>query len=135
MQRGPVAVRFDHEDVAAAGDRFVLEANTGGIGDNRNGLALGGLRNAALLGTGTLSLRQAFDRAAGQVGSLSAQAQTEAGAAESLLRGSESSQAAFSGVNLDEEAAKMLEYENAYNASARLIQVADQLFDVLLDAF
>ena len=43
-------------------------------------------------------------------------------------------QDSISGVNLDEEAANMLKYQQAYQAAAQLIRVASTLFDSLLSA-
>ena len=51
----------------------------------------------------------------------------------STLNAAEASQSEFAGVNLDEEAAHLLEFQQAYQASARILQTAKELFQSLLD--
>jgi flagellar hook-associated protein 1 FlgK len=41
----------------------------------------------------------------------------------------------ISGVNLDEEAGRLVQYQSAYNASARVLSVAQEIFDTLLQSF
>ena len=54
--------------------------------------------------------------------------------ASSTLDAAEASQSEFAGVNLDEEAAHLLEFQQAYQASARILQTARELFDTLLQS-
>jgi flagellar hook-associated protein 1 FlgK len=51
----------------------------------------------------------------------------------STLNAAEASQSEFAGVNLDEEAAHLLEFQQAYQASARILQTAKELFQSLLE--
>ena len=69
------------------------------------------------------------------VGAAAGQAEVNRSAAQSLLEQSESYRESVSGVNLDEEAANLIRFEQAYNASAQLISVARDTFNVLLNAF
>jgi len=62
-------------------------------------------------------------------------AQHDEEAAEALLQQSQGNRDAISGVNLDEEAGRLIQYQSAYNASAQVVSVARQLFDTLLGAF
>ena len=50
-----------------------------------------------------------------------------------LLDAAEASQSEFAGVNLDEEAAHLLEFQQAYQASARILQTAKELFQSLIE--
>ena len=69
------------------------------------------------------------------MGTLTAQAQIRSDAALAVLEGTESEVNAVQGVNLDEEAARLIEFQVAYNANAKVIAVAQELFDSLLAAF
>jgi flagellar hook-associated protein 1 FlgK len=69
------------------------------------------------------------------VGSVTSRAQINRDSSEVLLRNSQSAVDSTSGVNLDEEAAALIKYELAYNASAQVIQVARDIFDTLIGTF
>jgi flagellar hook-associated protein 1 FlgK len=43
-------------------------------------------------------------------------------------------QSSVSGVNLDEEAARLIQFQQSYQAAAKVLQVAQSLFDTLLNA-
>jgi flagellar hook-associated protein 1 FlgK len=118
----------------AAGDSFSINDNAGGTGDNRNALLLAGLLNTKVLGNGTLSLAGVVNGYVGTVGLQTSQAQNGATAQQSVLASAQAAQSSVSGVNLDEEAASMLKFEQAYQAAAQTIKVADTLFQSLLNA-
>ena len=69
-----------------------------------------------------------------KVGIRTAQLRADTQAAEALLAQSVARRESVSGVNLDEEAANLIRFEQGYNASARVMQVAREIFDVLLGA-
>lgn len=125
-------VEFVISGAPAAGDTFTIEANIGGEGDNRNALALAGLGSAGILDGGTLGITSAFGGLVAQVGTVTGQAGTGL-EAQGVLRDQAQQQVlSVSGVNLDEEAANMLRYQQAYEAAAQMISVADTLFQTLL---
>ena len=126
--------RFQISGVAEAGDRFVLEANAGGIGDNRNALLLGGVGDLTALDGGTASLNQAVNQVVTRVGAQTLQSASTRDAQGVLLEQAREALLAESGVNLDEEAADLLRYEQSYQAAAQLIATADTLFQSLLAA-
>ncbi len=66
------------------------------------------------------------------VSSQTHQAEVNGKAQESLFQQNLEARAAKSGVNLDEEAANMLQYQQAYQAAAKVISTADQMFQTLL---
>lgn len=125
---------FSITGVPAAGDSFAIEANTGGVGDNRNALNLASLDTDGLLDGGTLSISAGFGALVASVGTVTGQAATSLDA-QSVLRNQAQQQVlSVSGVNLDEEAANMLRYQQTYEASARMVSIADNLFQTLLAA-
>ncbi len=117
-----------------AGDAFRVERNSGGVGDNRNALAIAGLQSAGLLGGGATSIGEAVIGVVGRIGTLAGQAETSASAQRTLVTSARDSVLATSGVNLDEEAADLLKWQRAYQAAAQTIVVADTLFQTLLAA-
>ncbi len=135
----------DPERVAAAGDIKRDAANnpvldSGGnpiplIGDNRNALKLAGLgEKKALLG-GSANMHDVYGQIVTNVGTLTRSAEINRTAQQGLLERAKTSREEVSGVNLDEEAANLLNYQQAYQASAQVIAVANSLFDTLLGAF
>lgn len=118
----------------AAGDSFTVGPNTGGVGDNRNLLALTALQHTKTLAQGTRDYGDVYGSAVTGVGARTAQAQSASAAQEALLNQAVAARDSVAGVNLDEEAANLLRFQQAYQAAAQAIQVAGSLFDSLLAA-
>ncbi|MBQ4846307.1 flagellar hook-associated protein FlgK [Pseudoalteromonas sp. MMG005] len=134
---------FNIEGNVKEGDSFQVEFNTGGFDDNRNGLALSQLQSSELvrenvITTTTADNLQTFNEAyAGlvtDVGVVANQAKTNGAAFEALAAQSEAWFESMSGVNLDEEAANLLRFQQSYSASAQIISTARTIFDTLLSA-
>ncbi len=117
-----------------AGDRFTVDLNATPVGDNRNALALAAVATGPVLADSE-SLGEAYQRLSGGIAARSAEAGITAESNASIAASSRSALASVAGVNLDEEAANMLRYEQNYNASARVISIARSLFDALLGIF
>jgi flagellar hook-associated protein 1 FlgK len=133
----PIAVNgwsLELEGTPAAGDAFAVGNNASGVGDNRNFLALAGALNAPHLDGGTVSLNGAIGRFIAGVGVQTRQAQVSRDALEVVQRDSIAARESVSGVNLDEEAANLIRYQQAYQAAAQVVQVANAAFDSLLGA-
>ena len=118
--------------VAAAGDGFSVVPNTGGTGDNGNILAIASLRTAKLMGQGAASLSDAYAQVVADVGNRTRSAEIGSQAQAAVLTQAFSAQQAVSGVNLDEEAANLLMYQQAYQAAGKVIATANALFDEIL---
>jgi flagellar hook-associated protein 1 FlgK len=116
------------------GDTFTVERNGGGVGDNRNALAVADLRSRPLLAGGSASLSTAFGALVGGVGSEAQQAGVNRDAQATIVAQSRERLASVSGVNLDEEAADLVRWQQAYQAAAQTIAVANSVFDVLMAA-
>lgn len=128
------SLRIDLAGVPAEGDAFVIRPNQDGRGDNANLLALADVKDKAALKGGDATLHEFYSGMVGRVGSQSLRANINLEAQEVLLEQAQSARDAVAGVNLDEEAANMLRYQQAFQASAQLIVVANSLFHSLLDA-
>ncbi len=116
-----------------AGDTFTVEFNKDASTDNRNALAMVELETADVIG-GKRTFSEAYGQLVERVGTQSSLAETNTNISESLLATSQANRDSVSGVNLDEEAANLIRFEQAYNANAQVISVARDLFDTLLNA-
>lgn len=120
--------------IPQAGDELTIENNTGGSGDNRNALALADLQTSRELFGGTASFQDAYGSLVADIGVQTRQAQTGSETERVLLEQSIAARDSVSGVNLDEEAANLIRFQQAYQAAAQFISVADQVFQTLLNA-
>jgi flagellar hook-associated protein 1 FlgK len=118
----------------AAGDTFNVGFNTNGVGDNRNALAMAGMQSTRLVNGGTASFNDAYGMLVANTGTRAHQAQTSSQVQQGLLQQAQDAWSQKSGVNLDEEAANLLRFQQAYQAAARVISVSDQVFNTLLNA-
>ena len=114
------------------GDTFAISANTANSTDNGNASALAKLRNSNLLDGGTTSIGSAWNNLVTQVGVQANRASTNLTSQKALLASSTQQQQSVSGVNLDEEAMNLMKYQQAYQASAKVMQTANSLFASLL---
>lgn len=123
-----------YNGVPAVGDQVVIQYNNGGVGDNRNALLLGELSSTKTIDSGAATYQSAYGQLVSGVGTRTRDAQVGQEASESILRQSEAQRESISGVNLDEEAADLIRFQQAYQASARVIQVSSELFDTILNS-
>jgi flagellar hook-associated protein 1 FlgK len=116
----------------ATGDSFTVASNVGGVGDNRNALKLAAVLTQGVLNNGTESLDAAASRVVGAVGVATNGANASLDAQKIIYEDSKGAIDSLSGVNLDEEAANLLRYQQAYQAAAQAIRVAQTIFDTLI---
>jgi len=117
----------------AAGDSFRIGYNASGVSDNRNALLMSALQSADTVGS--VSYQGAWGDAVSYVGSTTQHARIDAESSLAVLNQSRDRRESLSGVNLDEEAANLIRFEQAYNASAQVISVARSVLQSLFDAF
>lgn len=125
------------------GDTFDISFNKHGVSDNRNALKLADLQNKQVVGVDAnikdiatgMSFTDDYGDTIERVGTLTAQARQDEIATDAVLKQATDNRDSLSGVNLDEEAAKLIQFEQYYNASAQVIQVARTLFDTLISTF
>jgi flagellar hook-associated protein 1 FlgK len=118
--------------VPGDGDTFTISKNTDASGDTRNAALLAGLQTKNTLNNGTATYQSAYAQLVSTVGNKAREVATNATAASTLLTQVTASQQDVSGVNLDEEAANLLKYQQAYQAAGKVMQIAGTLFDTLL---
>lgn len=115
------------------GDTFSIGPNTNGAADNRNALLMGALQSSNTLAGGTASYQAAYGQMVSQMGNKTRELEVTSTAQAALLTQAQTLQQSESGVNLDEEAANLLRYQQAYQAASKVIQTANQMFEALLN--
>lgn len=118
--------------VPAAGDSVAIDPTAYPAANNGNALALVALRDAKLVGGATVT--DAYASAIGAIGVRVQGAHAAASTSASVASAAESARANQAGVNLDEEAARLMQYQQGYQAAAKVLQVAQTVFDALLQA-
>lgn len=113
------------DDARQLGDGYKLNAGNAG--------AFLDLRDRKVFDGGT-SFTDGFSSAMAVVGTRTQSAQLAAQLSSTVANNLELDRTAVSGVNLDEEAARLLQYQQAYQASSKVIQIAQSLFDSVLNA-
>jgi len=116
----------------ASGDTFAVSSNTSGVGDNRNGLLLSALQTSNLVAGSSTTYQGAYTQLISLIGNKTSELQVTSSAADKLYANAYNAQQAESGVNLDEEAANLMRYQQAYQAAAKVMKTASDLFDSLL---
>ena len=118
------------------GDQFTLESNGAGVADNSNAVALGALQTTKTLlaagGKPTANFQSTYSNLVSEVGNKTNEVKVSKAAQESLLEQATAAREALSGVNLDEEAANLIRFQQAYQASARVMSISSSLFDEIL---
>lgn len=121
--------------VPAAGDRFTLGFNSDASTDNRNALNLIGVGHASILNGGTTTMSGAYSHLVEVVGIQAHAANLNMEASKHILTQTQGLRDSMSGVNLDEEAADLIRFEQMYNANAQVISIARDLFERLTSMF
>ncbi|WP_372747607.1 flagellar hook-associated protein FlgK [Litorivivens sp.] len=119
----------------AAGDSFNLSANSGGVGDNRNLRAMLGIQDAGMFNNGNTSVMESAATVLGDVAVATRSSSIRANSQLSLLNQNVARRESVSGVNLEEEAANMLRYQQAYQAAAQAVSTSNTIFQTLINAF
>lgn len=115
------------------GAQFTVEPNAGGVSDNRNALLLAALQTSEGLASGTTTYQGAYSQMVSSVGNRTRETEVAAEAQGALLQQTRDAQQSVSGVNLDEEAANLIRYQQAYQAAGRMVAIASGLFETILD--
>jgi flagellar hook-associated protein FlgK len=114
------------------GDRFSFNFNENGVSDNQNALALSNLQQQETLDGG--SYQDLYGSLIERVGTRTSTSRITMAANKAVLDSTVTAKSSVSGVNLDEEAAKLVQFQQAYQASAQLIRTSQTLFDTLLNS-
>lgn len=134
---------FNLTGVPKVGDTFSIGFNSNGYNDNRNGLAMSALQDTSLVrrsaqpfgqAVNQYSFNQSYATMVGNIGERTRQARTANEANSAILEQTTLWYESLSGVNLDEEAANLIRFQQSYAAAAKIIQTSQTIFDTLLQS-
>ena len=120
--------------VPRSGDVITVEPTPASAvaANNGNALAMLALRDAGI--TGGRTATDAWSSALADIGVMVQSGKTSAAISDDVAGQAEFSRSSQSGVNLDEEAARLIQYQQSYQAAAKVLQVAQSLFDTLIQS-
>ena len=125
-------ISFAISGAPSDGDTFTVGPNPTGVSDNRNALLLGGLQTKTVMSGGTATFQDSYSQMVSEIGNKAREVSVSSTAQDTLVRQGQDAIQSVSGVNLDEEAANMMRYQQAYQAAAKVIGIAGKLFDTIL---
>jgi len=124
-------ISFTMTGAPGNGDKFTISPSSAG-GDTRNAGLLGALQSKNILDNGKATYQSAYALLVSDVGNKTREVQVNAASSAALLEQTQTAANNVSGVNLDEEAANLLKYQQAYQACSKVMQIADTIFNSLL---
>lgn len=113
------------------GDKFRIDGNQDGIGNNEAMLKLVALEDSKVM-PGGLTLTEGYIERVNLVGNVARQAAISKQALTVVYKQAQEARDGVSGVSLDEEASELVRFQQAYQANAKVMQIASQLFDSIL---
>ena len=125
-------ISFQISGTPNSGDTFTIARNASAVSDGRNALSLGQLQTQNTMSGNAATYQSAYAQLVSDVGNKSREVQVKSEAQNTLLKQAELARDSVSGVNLDEEAANLMRYQQAYQASAKVLDLSNTLFDALL---
>lgn len=123
---------FSISGIPADGDQFTIDDNSSGVSDSRNAILLGDLQTGKTMSGNTATFATVYAQLVSDVGNKASEIDTLQTTQETILSNAQDSMDSYSGVNLDEEAANLLQYQQAYQAAAKVLEIASTLFDSIL---
>lgn len=127
------SIEIDDTSTAGVTDSFTFDLSFA-EGDNSNAVAMAEMSDAKLMNGGTTTLVGVFENTKLDIGSKTKAAEVRAGSADAIFQQAYNRVQSESGVNLDEEAANLMRFQQAYQASARIMTTAQTIFDSLLSS-
>jgi flagellar hook-associated protein FlgK len=124
-------LRLEFSTAPKTGDIFSVDGNTDGIGNNEAMLRMVALEEDAIM-PGGLTMTEAYIERVNQVGSVARQSAIAEQALSVVYQQAQEARDGISGVSLDEEASALVRFQQAYQANAKVMQVAMALFDSIL---
>jgi flagellar hook-associated protein 1 FlgK len=122
------SVVADVRKIAAASQ----DPSISGVGDNRIALQLASLQNSLTMATGTETFAQFYQGMVGSIGVTAGSVKQDFDVKSNLMNQIEVQRESISGVNMDEEGASILQFQKAFEASSKLMSIANEMLDTLL---
>ena len=120
------------DSVLADVNNIATAINPNSPGDNRVAIAISRLQHEKILGEGSSTLEEHYLKTVGNVGMQMSKSKIDSEQSGGILAQAKSIKERISGVSLDEETANMVKYQNAYEASAKVIRASDEMFKAVL---
>jgi flagellar hook-associated protein 1 FlgK len=124
-------LKIDFTATPKSNDSFTVDGNQDGIGSNDNLLKLVALENAKVM-PNNLTMTESYIESVNQVGNIAKQADISKQALTVVNTQAQQAHDSISGVSLDEEASSLVKFQQSYQANAKVMQIASQLFDTIL---
>jgi flagellar hook-associated protein 1 len=131
---GVTNVSFTMSGTPSNNDTFTIASNTSGSQDGSNALAMANLTSSTAF-NGSTTLTSAYANYVNSIGNTASSLDASSTSQQSLVSQLTSQQQSVEGVNLDEEAANLMQYEQLYEANSKVIQTAASLFQTLIGIF
>lgn len=125
-------LKLEFSNLPVKDDIFRVDGNKDGIGNNENMLKLIGLEDQKVM-PGNLTLTEYYIERVNQVGNVARQASISKDALNVVFKQAQEARDSTSGVSLDEEASALVRFQQAYQANAKVMQMASQLFEAILN--
>ena len=120
-------------EIAKDPGRIVAGLIPNASGDNRIANMISELQQHRVMESGTTTFDEFYNSIVGKVGIATDKANRGAESQKNIHSQLENIRDSVSGVSLDEEATKMIEFQKTFDASAKLIQTADEMFDTIIN--
>lgn len=120
------------DDVKADLNNIATALMPNSPGDNRIALAISKLQHEKILGEGTRTLEEQYLQTIGNIGLETGKARLDTEQSEGILAQTKQMKERISGVSIDEEAANLMKYQHAYDASAKVLKASDEMFKTIL---
>jgi flagellar hook-associated protein 1 FlgK len=130
-----LGIKFTVTGTAKEGDEFAITNDTTRTGDNRNALRLYKLTNESIFGKGQGSFQDVYGSVAAKVGATANSADVTAKSAQKSASDLKAAYDSKTGVDLDREAADLLRFQQAYQASAQVVSAAREMFATIMKIF
>jgi len=129
-------VSFTMSGAPQNNDKFTLGPNTNGVSDSRNAVALGRIQTSKTMmsadGSPSATIQSVYSQMVSNVGNQTREVNANRDAQQALLEQATQAKHSVAGVNLDEEAANLLRYQQAYQAAGKVMSLASKLFEQVL---
>ncbi len=120
------------EDISASVGNIAVALQPGAPSDNRNALAIANLQNLRLMNAGHTTVDDFYNSIVADVGTAASRNREALGQQQSILTQLNKVRDQVSGVSIDEETTNLMQFQHAFDASARVIKVADEMMDTVL---
>ncbi len=121
------------DEIEEDANNIATAAEANKPGDNRVAIAISKLQHEKVLAGGTTTFEEQYLKSVGNIGLQSGKSKIDQEQSHGILAQAKSLKERLAGVSLDEEAANMVRYQNAYEASAKVIRASDEMFKAVLN--